>query len=196
MDYLAEGLSKLGIEVVIGAFAFEKSPPNSIRTLHLSRVRNILHSNKNVDIIHCHHTKMNYYSLMNSKPFLFHYHGASNAVQRMNLKASMLLCKNKISRIICVSSFALSQIMGIGGGPAMKIPSEIVRLGVDTQFYNSDLPRPYKTGDPELIFVGNLFKYKNILRILYEFPNILKSLSLIANVSLTQYIELISKRST
>jgi glycosyltransferase involved in cell wall biosynthesis len=175
IDNIARGLVKFGHEVVIGAFSFKKTPPESIETLRLSRFKNILSSKKNIDIIHCHHTKLNYYSLVNSKPFIFHYHGASDTIQQINLRFSMFLCKSTISKIICVSNSALSQIMRFGGTSAQKIPVEVLYNGVDTEFYNSNLPRPYRSGDPQLLFVGNLYKYKKVPRILQELPNIIKS---------------------
>lgn len=175
IDNISKGLMRFGHQVIIGAFSFRKSPPDSIQTLRLSRFRNILQSNKNIDIIHCHHTRMNYYSLINSKPFLFHYHGISSRVQQVNLKISMLLCRSSISKIIAGSNFALSQIMKIGGSSALKIPSEAIYYGVDTQFYNTNLPGPYRAGDPQLLFVGNLYKYKMVPRILQEIPDLLKS---------------------
>jgi glycosyltransferase involved in cell wall biosynthesis len=175
INNLAKGLMKLGHEVVIGAFSFKKNPPDLIPTLHLSRFRNILFSSSNFDIIHCHHTRMNYFSLVNSKPFLFHYHGTSSIIQQVNLKSSMFLCKSSISKIIAVSNFALSQIQRVGGSSALKIPSEVICNGVDTQFYNINLPDPYRSGDPQLLFVGNLYRYKMVPRILEEIPDMLKS---------------------
>jgi glycosyltransferase involved in cell wall biosynthesis len=175
IDNIAKGLMKLGHEVVIGAFSFEKTPPDSIQTLHLSRFRNIVHSINNVDIIHCHQTKLNYYSLINSKPFIFQYHGIGGRIQQVNLKFSIVLCKSKISKIIGVSNFALSEVMRFGGASALKIPAEVIYAGVDTYFYHANLPRPYKSGDPQLLFVGNLFKYKKVTRILEELPNMLRS---------------------
>ncbi|MGH9985133.1 MAG: glycosyltransferase family 4 protein [Nitrososphaeraceae archaeon] len=178
MDNLALGLHRLGHEVAIGAYCFERPPPDGIPALKLNRsgkIPKFLDSKKDIDIIHNHHGKMNYYSIFSSKPFIFHYHGASDKLQELNLRLSLFLCRKRISKIICVSNFALSHIREVAGSPSFAIPSEVIYNGVDSNFYRTNLPKKYKIGYPQLLFVGNLYKYKNVAKIIEELPQIRKS---------------------
>ena len=89
---------------------------------------------------------------------------------------SLSLCQNKIQKIISVAQCVLNDI------PKRlreKIPTEVIYNGVDTDFFNIDSVRPYKKGDPQLLFVGNLTSYKNVefivnsMQIIKEkFPNV------------------------
>ena len=38
---------------------------------------------------------------------------------------------------------------------------DVIYNGADTNFYNTDLPIPFKKGEPQLLFVSALHKYKN-----------------------------------
>jgi glycosyltransferase involved in cell wall biosynthesis len=175
MNNLAIGLINLGHEVAIGAYYFENLPPSPIPSVNLSKFRNLpkfLNSTKYVDIIHSHHGKMNYYSIFSSKPFIFHYHGASNKLQETNLRISLLLCRKRISKIIHVSHFAMNHMRKVTGSLSSGIPAEVVRNGVDSNFYRTGLPRKYKVGYPQLLFVGNLYRYKNVTKIIEEIPHI------------------------
>jgi glycosyltransferase involved in cell wall biosynthesis len=60
----------------------------------------------------------------------------------------------------------LKQVVG-------EVSSEVIKNGVDTNFYRPDLPRPYAKGDPQLLFVGMLYPYKNITRLIDALPQIL-----------------------
>jgi glycosyltransferase involved in cell wall biosynthesis len=178
INNLALGLSRLGHEVAIGAFHFEKPPPKIISRVFLHKLKNLpnfLSSSKHIDIIHNHHGKMNYYSILSSRPFIFHYHGAADKLQEMNLRLSLLLCRKRISKVIYVSNFAMSHVRKVVGSPSFKIPSEVIYNGVDSNFYQTSLPRKYKVGDPQLLFVGNLYKTKNVAKIVEEMPQIRRS---------------------
>jgi glycosyltransferase involved in cell wall biosynthesis len=177
MNSLAIGLSKLGHEVTIGAFSFEKSPPDPIPKVLLKKTRNLpyqLNRNKRIDIIHSHHAKMNYYSLLSPGRFIFHHHGASNTLQRLNLKISFFLCQKKISKVIYVSNSSMVQTRREAGHASEGVPSVVIYNGVDTVFYNTALPKKYKIGDPQLLFVGNLYRHKNLTRIIEEMPQIIQ----------------------
>jgi glycosyltransferase involved in cell wall biosynthesis len=169
INNLCNGLKKLGHNMAIGAFSFEQNPPYDIKKVDLRRFRS-LNNGVEADIIHSHQTQMNYYSLLTSKPFVFHYHGSSTEIQKINLKVSFLLVRSKISRLIAISNSALNDFIDTAG----KISADIIYNGVDTDFYNTVLPRPYIKGDPQLLFVGNLYPHKNIKRIINSMPNILQ----------------------
>ena len=90
-------LNDLGYDTTIGAFKFNQKPPKEIKTIVLDRFK-FIPNNKEYDLIHNHHTKLNFYSIILKKPFIFHLHGAANRIQELNLKISLRLCKHKISR--------------------------------------------------------------------------------------------------
>ena len=167
---LSLGLVKLSHNVTIGAFSFEKEPPKGVNKLKFKKFEFISSKFKNYDIIHNHQTKMNFYSLFTSKPFIFHYHGASMKLQKINLKISLFFCKHRISKIISVSETALEQLPKF----AKIIPTVVLYNGIDTKYYHPDLPTTHKKGNPQLFFVGNLFRYKNVQLIINSMSKIIK----------------------
>jgi len=172
---LCIGLNALGHKTAIGAFVFMQEPPKGIEKIILKRFSSI-DSNpkiKEYDIIHSHQTLINYNILFSSKPIIFHYHGASTLLQELNLKISLLLLRNKIKKIITVSKTGLNQLSKITNDKKIKI----IHNGVFVENYKPDLPQLYKKGNPQLIFVGNLYHKKNIKIIINAFPKILKKFS-------------------
>jgi glycosyltransferase involved in cell wall biosynthesis len=179
INNLCSGLRKIGYNVAIGAYSFHQNPPDNIDKVNLKKFRSLASNNinngYNFDIIHNHHPRMNYYSLLTSKPFIFHYHGSSNRIQEINLKTSILLCRNRLSRIIFVSNSALNHLTNIvGKGISSRIPSDVIYNGVDTTYYHTNLPKPYTKGDPQLLFVSNLYPHKNVISIIEAMPEIIK----------------------
>jgi len=172
MNNLCLGLDKLGYETSIGAFSFSNNPPEKIKKLKLQKIRNLPSNNKenDFDIFHSHQPRMNYYSLFAKKPFLFHYHGANGFIQRLNIKLAFLLCHNHISKVISVSKAASSQFRNIVG----QISTEVVYNAVDTKFFHPNLQGIFKKGDPQLLFVGNLYPTKNVMKIIEMMPNLLE----------------------
>jgi len=174
VENLSIGLDKLGFDVSIASPIWEKDPPECIKKIHLNRFKTIDSQIPNeISLIHNHQTLMNYYSLFTKRPFIFHYHGASMFLQRINLKVSMKLCRNHISKIISVSYAADNQINEI----VKNIPSQIIYNGVNNRLYQN-IKNIEKDGDPQLLFVGNLFEYKKVQtiilamkKILINFPN-------------------------
>lgn len=150
-------LNDLGYDTTIGAFKFNQKPPKEIKTIVLDRFK-FIPNNKEYDLIHNHHTKLNFYSIILKKPFIFHLHGAANRIQELNLKISLLLCKHKISRIIAISNAVIYQVNSV----KKALPIDIVYCGVDSQKYNPNLPKPYVNGNPQLLFVGVLYPHKNV----------------------------------
>ena len=179
INNLCNGLYKIGYNIAIGAFSFDQNPPDNIEKVNLKKFKS-LESNKHnskydFDIIHNHQTQMNYYSLLTQKPFIFHYYGASNRIQKINLKVSSFLCRNRISKIIGLSNSALNDLRNIvGESISSKISSGTIYCGVDTTYYHVGLPNPYKKGDPQLLFVGNLYPHKNVIAIIKAMPEIIK----------------------
>jgi glycosyltransferase involved in cell wall biosynthesis len=158
---LCLGLNDLGYDTTIGAFKFNQNPPEGINMVILDKFK-FLPKDKKFDIIHNHHTKLNFYSLIVKEPFIFHLHGAANKTQVINLKISLLLCKHRISRVIAISNSVMYQ-----ANPVKKsLPIDIVYCGVDSKRYNPDLPSPYTIGKPQLLFVGVLYPHKNVTELI------------------------------
>ncbi len=162
VENLSIGLDKLGFDVSIASPIWEKDPPECIKKIYLNRFKTIDSQIPNeISLIHNHQTLMNYYSLFTKRPFIFHYHGASMFLQRINLKVSMKLCRNHISKIISVSYAADNQINEI----VKNIPSQIIYNGVNNRLYHN-IKNIEKDGEPQLLFVGNLFEYKKVQNII------------------------------
>ena len=108
VDALSIELEKMGHNVTLGSFNFKKDPPEQISKLELTRT-NITKKIKEgkFDIIHNHQTLMNYHLLFVKNPIIFHYHGASSKLQKINLKIASVICNNKIDRIISISEYSL-----------------------------------------------------------------------------------------
>ena len=174
INNLCIGLNKMGYRTAIGAFSFESDPPANVEKVLLKKselLKNGVNS-LDFDIIHPHQTRVNYYllSVKPKKPVVFHYHAASNKIQELNLKFMMMLFKNRISKTICVSLKALHHLEEIAG----KCDAIVIYNGVDTSFYNPNLPAPYKKGDPQLLFVSVLRRYKNTGVLIDAMPELLK----------------------
>jgi len=174
INNLCIGLSKLGYRTAIGAFSFSKNPPQNIEMIKLNKFKLITQGLDylDFDIIHSHQSRVNYYLMLKkpTKPIVFHYHGASNFIQRKNFIFMMSLFQKRISKIISVSKSGISQMEKMVG----KISAEVIYNGVDTSFYHSNLEPKFKTGNPELIFVSALREYKKTSFLLNAMPKLLK----------------------
>lgn len=164
INNLCKGLARFGYDATIGAFGYTECPPDGIAWTHLKRFNNLATSSneKRFDIIHNHQTILNYYSLLCRTPFVFHYHGVANRLQAINLKASMILCRRHIARIIAVSNTASTYLQEKVNG----LPIDTVYNGVDTNLYTTNLERPFTKGRPQLLFVGALYSTKNVIRLI------------------------------
>lgn len=174
INNLCMGLKRIGYNAAIGAFSFDIDPPNNIPKVKLNRLdllRNGV-NNLDFDIIHTHQALVNYYllSVKPKKPIVQHYHAASNKLQEINLKIMMALYKKRISKIICVSQKALNHLREIVG----DIYGIVIYNGVDTEFYNPNLPIKYKKGNPQLLFVSVLRKYKKTGILIDAMPELLQ----------------------
>jgi glycosyltransferase involved in cell wall biosynthesis len=174
INNLCLGLKKLGVKTAIGALSFTSDPPNGVEKIILDK-RKLLRNGINYfefDIIHSHQPRINYYLLFNkpTKPVIFHYHGPSTLIHKINFKLSMKLFGKRISKIITVSNTALEQMNALIG----HFPSEVVYNGVDTEIFNPNLITSYKKGSPQLLFVSALRPYKNADILINSMPLLLK----------------------
>jgi len=167
-------LQKMGYKTGIGAFQFTSSPPENIEQVILNKFQLFLHGVKilNYDIIFLHQSYPSYCLLTKkpNKPVILYYHGASNRLQRINFKISMMLYKNRFSKIMSVSQAGINQMKKMIG----DISAEVIYNGVNTNFYNTELPRPFKKGKPQLLFVSALRSYKKASLLISFMPNLLK----------------------
>ncbi len=204
-------LKNLGYTTAVGAFHFEKDPPKGIQKVKLNKLKLLLNgvSCLDFDIIHSHQSQVNYFLMTkkSNKPILFHYHGASNKIQEINFKISMFLHRKKFSKILSVSNAGIAQMKKLN----KKISADVLYNGVDTKFYHTDLPTPFKKGDPQLLFVSALRSYKKSKFLVTSMSTILKKFpkthlqivgdgedlselkSLIDKENLNQFIELTGK---
>ena len=174
INNLCLGLKKLGYKTAIGAFSFQSNPPHNIKQVNLSKIK-LLTSGINYldyDIIHTHQAFPNYFllSIKPKKPVVLHYHGASNRIQRINFKIFMAFYRKRIDKIISVSKTGISQMKDMVG----NISAEVIYNGVDINFYNPELPKPFKKGNPQLLFVSALRPYKNTSMLISSMPDLLK----------------------
>ena len=174
INNLCTELQKMGYKAGIGAFEFTSSTPDNVEQVKLNKYRLFFHGVKilNYDLIFLHQLYPSYYLLTKkpNKKIIFYYHGASNRLQRINFKISMTLYKNRISKIMAVSQAGINQMKKMIG----DISAEVIYNGVDTNFYNSELPQPYKKGDPQLLFVSALRPYKKASLLIGYIPKLLK----------------------
>lgn len=174
INQLCKGLKELDHKTAIGAFSFTEDPPYNIEKIVLNKSKLLSQGVNYLDynVIHSHQARVHYYLLTKNptKPLVFHYHGAANKIQELNFKFSMKLYKNKISKIISVSNTGILQMKRIVG----NVDATVVYNGADTNFFNSSLPTPHKKGDPQLLFVSALHKYKNAGILISAMPKILK----------------------
>ncbi|RDJ32177.1 MAG: glycosyltransferase family 1 protein [Crenarchaeota archaeon] len=174
INNLCINLQKLGYKTGIGAFSFEKNPPSNIEKIKLNKSKLLFYGVNylDFDIIHSHQSRVNYYLLLvkPTKPIVQHYHGASNKIQEKNFQLMMKLYRNRINKIVSVSKAGISQMKKM----VNNINADVVYNGVDTKFFNTNLPRPYHKGEPQLLFVSALRKYKNTDKLILAMPKILE----------------------
>jgi len=167
-------LHKMGYKAGIGAFEFTSSPPKNVEQVKLNKFQLFLHGIKilNYDIIFLHQSYPSYFLLTKkpNKPVILYYHGASNKIQRINFKISMMLYKNRMSKIMAVSQAGINQMRKMIG----DIQANVIYNGVDTDFYNPSLPQSYKKGVPQLLFVSALRPYKKASLLIESMPELLK----------------------
>lgn len=171
INNLCTHLNKLGYKTAIGAFTFAEDPPDNIEKVKLHRFAALsLANTKKFDIIHIHEGKMIYYCLFGRRRVLFHYHGANGFLQQLNLQLAMKLCRNRLSRIISVSYSGLEDLKNLLG----DVGVDVIYNGVDIDFYNVSLHGPYKKGEPQLLFVGNLYPTKNVEKLIEAMSKIVE----------------------
>ena len=165
---LCLSLSNEGYECSIGAFKFKQDPPHPINKIILN-YKNFLSKVNKFDIIHNHQGKFNYIALFTKKPFILHLHGASNRMQEINLKFSLLLTQRKIKHIISISKSVLYQIDIVKN----KIPTTVIHCGVNSNFFKDESEKKFVKGNPQLLFIGVLYTHKNVNKLIHFVKNLI-----------------------
>lgn len=165
---LCKSLSNEGYECSIGAFKFKQEPPSPINKILLN-YKNLISKVNEFDIVHNHQPKFNYFALFIKKPFIFHLHGASNKMQEINLKLSLLIAKRKIKHVISISKSVLYQIEII----KKEIPFTIIHCGVNSEYFKIESEKQYIKDSPQLLFVGVLYPHKNVNKLIEFIKNMI-----------------------
>ena len=174
INNLCTELQKMGYKAGIGAFEFTSNTPENVEQVKLNKFKLLLHGLEHLkyDIINPHQAFPCYFLLTKkpTKPIIVYYHGASSKIQRLNFKIFMKFYRKRISKIISVSQSGISQMKKMIG----DVSAEVIYNGVDTNFYNPELSKPYTKGTPQLLFVGGLRPYKKASLLIEYIPKLLK----------------------
>lgn len=170
IEQLANNITKKGHDVTIGALWFKNFPPSGSYKVNTIPIGNIFKLRKflsSFDIIHNHHAITNYLPLVCHKPFIYHHHGAPNIGRdylfRLNMVLSIKLMKNTFDSVIAVSESGfinLKKYFDID-----KI--HLIYNGVDTSIFMPGLEEKFRKGNPQFLFVGNLYEHKKVEELIF-----------------------------
>ena len=82
----------------------------------------------------------------------------------------MMFYKNQFKKFLSVSKSGINQMKKMIG----EISADVIYNGVDTTFFNPDLPQPFKKGTPQLLFVSGLRPYKKTSFLIESMTKLLK----------------------
>lgn len=175
IENITNNLSKAGIDVTIGAFAFKRFPPIGnycVERIPISNPIKLKKFLKTFDIVHSHHALTNYLALFHPKAFVYHYHGAPNIgrgyMYRLSMISSIKLMKHAFDAIIAVSESGASELEHY-----FKIDNvNVIYNGVDTQLFNYKSNEKFRKGKPQFLFVGNLYAHKKVEELIRAMNNI------------------------
>jgi glycosyltransferase involved in cell wall biosynthesis len=214
MEKLANKLAKNGHNVTIAALMFKHFPSKGlydVTKLPLSNCFKLIRFLKKFDIIHNHHPITNYLALISNRPFIYHYHGAPDsgkgALHRLNLFSSVKLTSRHLDAVITVSEAGESELKQHFEHDKINV----VCNGVDTSLFQPNLEPKFRKGEPQFLFVGNLYEHKNLEEVIFAFkilskvyPNALLQIigngtiynqlkNLVTKLGLENYIELVGR---
>ncbi|WGM90394.1 MAG: glycosyltransferase family 4 protein [Candidatus Bathyarchaeum tardum] len=177
MEKLAGALAKKGHDVTIGALFF-KSPPSegayNVEKIPLGNILKLTRFLEKFDVIHNHHAITNYLALISRRPFIYHYHGAPASgkgfFHRISLLSSIKLTNHRIDAVIAVSKVACIDFKQHFGLNKMHV----IYNGVDTAIFKPKLEEKFRKGTPQFLFVGNLYRHKNVEELIIAFKTVLK----------------------
>jgi len=178
MENLAEQLGRKGIDVTIGAFKFNRIPPKgkyrveTIPFFNLLKLRRFLNS---FDILHSHHPLTNYLAFFSHKPFVYHYHGAPDYkkgnLYKLNMLLSINIMKHAFDAVISVSESGAEELKQHFGLNDVNV----IYNGVDTDRFKPGLEEKFREGEPQFLFVGNLYEHKKVDELITAFKGVVKT---------------------
>ena len=178
MEKLAENLTAQGNDVTIGALRFLQFPSKSNYSVATIPFTNPLKLNSflnRFDIIHNHHPITNYLSLVTRKPFIYHYHGAPNFGKsnsfRFTMVPSIKMTNTRINGAIAVSEVAGAELKQFISSNKIHV----VYNGVDTNIFKPGLKETFRKGQPQFLFVGNLYEHKNVAELILVMEKLIET---------------------
>jgi glycosyltransferase involved in cell wall biosynthesis len=173
---LSLALQKQGVQIRIGMLR----TPFTSKFAYVDKTNVIFQSLRDVriavsesELVHSHHPLSNWFSIGNSKPFVYHFHGAPVASPlsptRLSLAVSLRMLASRFSRIIAVTEYSRQELLKYGVKNAVTIYN-----GVSLDIFRTGLEPKFRTGNPQLLFVGNLYKHKNVPELLLGLKKLTK----------------------
>jgi 1,2-diacylglycerol 3-alpha-glucosyltransferase len=177
MEKLAGALIEKGHEVMIGALLFKRFPPKGAYKVVRIPVGNLLKLRRfleGFDVVHSHHAVTNYLALFSRKPFVYHYHGAPNFGRgylfRLSMLSSIKIMKNRFDAVIAVSETGASELKHYFGLDNVHV----IYNGVDTRLFKPGLEKKFRKGQPQFLFVGNLYAHKRVEDLILAMKELIK----------------------
>lgn len=177
MEKLAGKLADMGHEVTIGALVFKHFPSKGAYRVVRIPVGNVLKLRSfldDFDVVHSHHPITNYLALVRRKPFIYHYHGAPNFGRgylfRLNMISSIKLMKHAFDAVIAVSESGAAELKHYFDLDNVHV----IYNGVDTQIFKPGPEEKFRKGEPQFLFVGNLYEHKNMEEIILAIKELIK----------------------
>jgi len=177
IENLAEQLCKKGNEVTLGAFTFQRVPPKAkynvskLPVYSPLRLRTFL---QKFDIVHNHHPVMNFLSFFSHGPFAYHYHGAPDFgkgyLLRFSMFSSIKLMKHTLDAVIAVSECGHSELKEYFNLENVHV----IYNGVNTELFRYGIEEKFRKGNPQFLFVGNLYAHKKVEELIFGMREVLK----------------------
>lgn len=177
IENLADNLGKKGVDITIGALKFMRLPPtgaydvSKIPLHNVSKLKKVL---DDFDIVHNHHPITNYLALISQRAFVYHYHGAPDFgkgnLLRFNMLLSIRLMNYRFDAIIAVSESGATDLKRYLGLNA----THVIYNGVESHRFRPGLDEKFRKGTPQFLFVGNIYKHKNVKELVQALKELLK----------------------
>jgi len=178
IENLADQLGRRGVEVTIGALAFRRIPPKGAYRVSVLPVYSPLKLKRFIDgfdVLHSHHPITNYLALVTPKPFVYHFHGAPESAKGGVLRFSMLLS-------VMAMKWAFAATIAVSENGAMELKKHanlrhvhVIRNGVNTNLFTQESDERFRRGSPQFLFVGNLYKHKNVEELVLALEELLEA---------------------
>ena len=181
MEKLANKLVENGHDVTIGALWFRRFPSKGsfkVDTIPVGNALKLRRFLEKFDVIHNHHPLTNYLALICRKPFIYHYHGAPDFgrgyLYRLSMLSSIKLTNHHFDAVIALSEVASAKFKQHFRSDKLHL----IYNGVETDLFKPGLEEKFRKGEPQFLFVGNLYEHKNVEEIIFalkllskEYPN-------------------------